>query len=257
MKRVLITRPRKDAAEFALALQDLGLEVFYMPTIDIHPVTDSTILDQAISNLNEYDWLVLTSTNAVDAVLDRKTALGISQFPENLKIAAIGPKTSARLLEVGIRPNFIPKEYIAEAILPGLGNLHDRWVLLPMADIAHDTLPNAIQKENGIAHVVTAYQTLPAKPDQEGLSALAYGVDLITFTSGSTARNFVELVKRAGLNPFHLKGDPEIACIGPKTSQTAQDLGFTVDIVARTYTVNGLVQEIAAYLIKNNSHETI
>ena len=158
-------------------------------------------------------------------------------------------------------PNGVPADSVlqkvAEAILPGLGNLNDPRVLLPMADIAHDTLPNAIQKENGNAHVITAYHTLPAEPDPEGLSALADGVDLITFTSGSTARNFVELVKRAGLNPFHLKGDPEIACIGPKTSQTAQELGFTVDIVARTYTVDGLVQEIASYLIKNNSHETI
>ena len=110
---------------------------------------------------------------------------------------------------------------------------------------------------NGIAHVVTAYHTLPAKPDPESLSALANGVDLITFTSGSTARNFVELLEREGLDPFHLSGNPKFACIGPKTAQAAQDLGFSVDIVARTYTVDGLAQAIASYLINNNSNETI
>lgn len=257
MKRVLITRPRKDAADFAFVLQELGLETIHLPTIDIHPVADSTLLDQAISNLDQYDWLVFTSVNAVDAVLERKVALGIEQFPVNLQIAAIGPKTSARLLKSKIKPNFVPKEYIAEAILPGLGNLNNRWVLLPMADIAHDTLPNAIREENGIAHVVTAYHTLPAKPDPKGFSALAEGVDLITFTSGSTALNFIELLERAGLDPFHLPGEPKIACIGPKTSQVVQDLGFSVDIEAKRYTIDGLAQAISSYLVKNNSHETI
>jgi uroporphyrinogen-III synthase len=256
MMRVLITRPRKDTSKFALALNNIGAEAFFLPTIDIHPVADSALLDQAISRLRNYDWLILTSANAADAVLDRKNALGIDRFPENLQIAAIGPKTAARLLEDGVAPNFIPDEYIAEAITPGLGELNNRWVLLPMADIAHDTLPDAIHKANGIAHVVTVYHTLPAEPDPAGLAAIHDGVDVVTFTSGSTARNFVQLLERAGLDPFHLPGDPIIACIGPKTAQTAQELGFTVDIVASTYTVDGLVQAIASYFRKTHPHES-
>jgi uroporphyrinogen-III synthase len=89
-------------------------------------------------------------------ILDRKAALGIENFPENLQIAAIGPKTAARLLEGGVSPHFTPEEHIAEAILPGLGDLNDRRVLLPLADIARDTLSQAIQRANGITHVVTA-----------------------------------------------------------------------------------------------------
>ncbi len=257
MMRVLITRPRKDASEFALALGDIGAKAFFLPTIDIHPVADTTLLDRAISHLRDYDWLVLTSANAADAVLDRKTALGIDRFPENLQIAAIGPKTAARLLDGDVTPNFIPDEYIAEAILPGLGELNDLWVLLPMADNAHDTLPHAIQKANGNAHVVTAYHTLPAEPDPVGLAAICEGVDVITFTSGSTARNFVKLLEHAGLDPFHFSGEPKIACIGPKSAQTAQELGFSVDIVASTYTVDGLVQAIASHFRKTHHHEAI
>ena len=200
--RVLITRPRKYSTEFAIALGDIGAEAFFLPTIEIHPVADTTLLDRAIFNLHDYDWLVFTSTNAAKVILERKTALGIRQFPENLQIAAVGPKTAARLLDGGVKPNFIPDEYIAEAILPGLGELNGRWVLLPMADIAQDTLPRAIQKANGIAHVVTAYNTLPAELDPKGLAAIRDGVDALTFTSGSTARNFVELLERAGLDPF-------------------------------------------------------
>lgn len=255
--RVLITRPRKDASDFAQALDDIGAEALFLPTIDIHPVADTTLLDQAVSHLGDYDWLVFTSANAVDAFLDRKAVLRIDRFPENLQIAAIGPKTASRLFEGGVTPNFIPGEHIAEAILPGLGELKGRRVLLPMADIAHDTLPNAIQKANGMAHVVTAYCTLPAEPDPSGLAAICEGVDVITFTSGSIARNFVELLQRADLDPFHLPNNPKIACIGPTTAQAAQELGFAVNIVASTYTVVGLVQAIESDFRKAPPHETI
>jgi uroporphyrinogen-III synthase len=255
--RVLITRPRKEAAELARTLEEMGAEAIFFPTIAISPMDDTSALDRAINRLEAYAWLIFTSANAVDVILDRKAALGIGHFPETLKIAAIGPKTAARLLAGGVSPHFIPAEHLAEAILPGLGDLNERWVLLPMADIAHDTLPQAICEANGVAHIVTAYQTLPAEPDPEGLSAIREGVDMITFTSGSTAQNFVALVQQAGLNPFHLPGNPSIACIGPKTAQAARELGFTVDILANTYTAEGLALAISAYLQKTNPDDTI
>ena len=245
--RVLITRPQKDALDFAQALQSIGAEPIYLPTIDITPVADTGCLDQAISRLQCYDWLVLTSSNAVDVFLGRKTALRIDDIPEKLRVAAIGPKTAARLREKGLTANFVPPEYNAEAILPGLGDLRGKWVLLPMADIAHDTLPQAIREADGIAHVITAYHTVPAEPDPKGLAALRDGLDFITFTSGSTARNFIVLLQRNGLDPFNLPGNPKVACIGPKTGRTAQELGFHVDVVAETYTVEGLVQAMTSH----------
>jgi uroporphyrinogen-III synthase len=255
--RVLVTRPRKEAAEFAQALDEIGAEAIFFPTIKICPVKDTSVLDRAISHLWEYDWLVLTSINAADIILDRKAALGIEHFPETLRVAAIGSKTAAHLLEGGITPHFTPEEYVAEAILPELGDLNGCWVLLPLADIAHDALPQAIQKANGIAHVVTAYHTLPAEPDPDGLAAIRAGVDIITFTSGSTARNFVSLIQQSGLDPFCLPNKPIIACIGPKTTQTAKELGFSVAIVASVFTAEGLVQAISNHLQKINPHDTI
>ncbi len=255
--RVLITRPRKEAVEFARALGEIGAEAIFFPTIAVCPVQDTSCIDQAIAHLHAYDWLVFTSANAADVVLDRKAALGIDSFPENLRIAAIGPKTAARLQKRGVSPHFVPEEPLAEAILPGLGDLEDRWVLLPLADIAHDTLPQAIQKANGIAHVVTAYHTLPTEPDPEGFTALREGVDVLTFTSGSTAQNFVAIIQRAGLDPLHLPGNPLIACIGPKTAQIARELGFSVDIVASTHTAEGLVLAISTHFQKIRPHDSI
>ena len=139
---------------------------------------------------------------------------------------------------------FVPDHYIAEAILPGLGELNERWFLLPMADIANDTLPSAIQAGGGIAHVITAYHTIPAEPNPEGLASLQVGVDVITFTSGSTVRNFVHLLAGTTLDPMNLPGSPKIVCIGPKTAVVARALGFIVTEVAEPHTTDGIVAAI-------------
>ena len=241
--RVLITRPRTQATDLAQKLRELGNKVVFFPTIEIKPVDDPYCLDRALTQLDCYDWLVLTSANAAEAVLERMSDLRIGP-PPALNVAAIGPKTAAKLKEGGISPNFVPDQYIAEAILPGLGELRNRWVLLPMADIAHDTLPNAIQNCDGIAHVVTAYHTVPVEADAGGLLALKEGVDCITFTSGSTARNFYELVQHAGLDPLNLPGNPKIVCIGPKTARVAHEFGFEVNLIADPHTTDGLAVAI-------------
>jgi uroporphyrinogen-III synthase len=250
MLTILITRPREQAAEFANALEKIGAQAFYLPTIEIRPVADTTSLDQALSGLDCYDWLILTSANAVGTTLGRMTSLGVGAPPPTLRVAAVGPKTAAKLKERGIPVEFVPDEYLAEAILPGLGDLEGRWVLLPTADIAPDTLPKAIRNAGGIAHVITIYQTVPTVPDPEGMAALRAGLDVITFTSGSTARNFYALVQQAGLDALNLPGSPKIACIGPKTAQAVQEIGFKVDIVANEYTVEGLVQALKSLRIE-------
>ncbi len=239
--RVLITRPRENASEFAEALVASGAEPIFFPTIQIAPVKDPAPLDHALQRLARFEWLVFTSANAVEAACERLAILGVTP-PSGMRIAAVGPKTVACLKAYGLAPHFVPEEFIAEAILPGLGDLRGKHVLLPLADIAHDTLPKAIEAVGGTAHVVTAYHTLPDEPNALGLAALHAGVDVITFTSGSTARNFAALVEHAGLDPFHLPGNPLIVCIGPKTAAAAREIGFQVDLVADEYTVDGLVR---------------
>ena len=244
--RVLITRPRQKAAEFAEALQSIGAESVILPCIEIEPVTDTTLLDRALSRLDCYDWLVFTSANAVEVVSKRLDALGVHPKPGNPRLAAVGPKTAASLQDRGLLPDFIPQdEFIAETLLPGLGDLSGRWVLLPTADIADDHLPCAIQAADGVAHVITAYRTLPAAPDSAGLAGLQAGVDVVTFTSGSTVRNFITITRNAGLNPHNLPGNPQIACIGPKTAHAAREAGLKVDVIPNEYTVDGLVAAIS------------
>ena len=242
--RILITRPRRQADSFAIALRAAGAKPIFFPVIEIGPIDDTAPLDRALTSLTCYEWLVLTSVNGVEAVWKRFAALGLPGIPIGVRVAAIGPKTAAALQVRGVNPDFVPDEYVAEAILPGLGCLDRRWVLLPRADIARPALAQAIQATGGIAHEITVYRTLPANLDPAGLAALSTGVDVVTFTSSSTVRNFIALASAAGLNPFHLAGNPVFACIGPITGATAVEQGLPVEIVAETYTTEGLLKAL-------------
>jgi uroporphyrinogen-III synthase len=188
--------------------------------------------------------VLFSSTNSVDAVWEQMNKLGIERVPENVRMAANGPKTAEALEAHGIIPSFVPDEYVSEAIPPGLDDLTGRWVLLPRADIARKALPKAIVAAGGIAHEIVVYRTLPAEADAEGLVALEAGVDVITFTSPSTVYNFVQILRKNGLDPFNLPSAPKIACIGPITGKAAKEEGFDVTIVAQNYTTEGLIEAI-------------
>jgi uroporphyrinogen-III synthase len=255
--KVLITRPRNQADSFADALTKADFEPIFFPVIEIRPFEENVALDRAIEKLSCYDWIVFTSVNGVDAFFNviasrRRSNLLVNEgiasvalLPRNdtsPKVAAIGPKTAQSLEARGVTPDFVPDEYVAEAILPGLGDLRGRWVLLPRAEIARKALPEAIVVAGGVAHEIAVYQTLPAEIDRDGLAALKSGVDAVTFTSPSTVSNFIEIIHRAGLNPLHLPGNPEIVCIGPITQKAAEDTGFVDAIVAEEYTSEGIVE---------------
>jgi uroporphyrinogen-III synthase len=244
---VLITRPHSQAEDSARNLRVAGAVPVLFPAIEIGRLEDTTDLDRALRALPAYDWLVLTSANGVEAVWERLNALGLSGIPQGVRAAAIGPKTAATLQQRGVTPQFVPGEYIAEAILPGLGELRGRRFLLLRADLARPALADAIRLGGGLAHEVAAYRTLPAQADPAGLEALRQGVDVVTFTSSSTVINFLALARQAGLDPLHLPGGPLIACIGPITAGTARQAGLRVDVVAETYTAEGLIQALVRY----------
>jgi uroporphyrinogen III methyltransferase/synthase len=248
MKRILITRPRAQAGAFAAGLKAAGFTPVFFPVIEIRPMEDTTALERALTELASYDWIVFTSVNGVDAVFDRPktdpTKLAASLRQAGIKSAAIGPKTAEALRRLGIEPDFIPAEYVAEAILPGLGDLHGRRVLLPRAEIARKALPEAIRRAGGSVDEIAVYRTLPAKPGRAGLAALRAGVDVVTLTSPSTVQNFVAIVRRAGLDPLKLPAHPLIACIGPITRRAAEDEGLPGLIAAKEYTTDGLIRAI-------------
>ena len=245
MKRILITRPWMQAEEFAERLRAAGFEPVFFPVIEIQPIEDNVALERALSKLDCYDWVVFTSVNAVEVVFDQHSSLVLGKG-SGVKFATIGPKTAEALQGHGISPDFVPDEYVAEAILPGLGDLRGRWVLLPRAEIARKALPEAICEAGGIAHEIAVYKTLPARPDPEGLAALKSGVDVVTLTSSSTVHNFIAIARAHGFNPVRLPGNPVFACIGPITEQTAREEGLVNLVTAREFTTEGLTKAISS-----------
>lgn len=252
ISKVLITRPRSQSTSFADKLRFAGFEPIFFPVIEIRAIVNNPPLDKALQRLNCYEWVVFTSVNAVDIVFDKMPLDKESvQKKETksvfsaVKVAAIGPKTAEALQAHGVMPDFVPDKYVAESILEGLGDLRGKWVLLPRAEIARKALPEAIVNAGGTAHEITVYKTLPVQPDPDGLAKLKSGVDWITFTSPSTVQNFVQVISQQNMNPFHLMGNPKVACIGPITERAAREEGFKVDLVAEKYTTEGLIKALS------------
>ncbi len=254
-KRILITRPRAQAADLCDKLTALGAVPIVFPTIEIAPLQDTSLLDQAIRDIAQYHWIIFTSVNGVKAFWER---LDLSGF-QNLtglpgKVAAIGPATAQALAAHGVTVTLIPDEYIAEAIVDKIGEVRDQRILLPRADIAREALAIELQQRGAIVDEIAAYRTLPAAPDSIGLAEFQRGVDVVTFTSSSTVRNLVALVGqdevprslREAILPHTL-----IACIGPITAGTARELGLRVDIVATEYTMTGLVSAVVEHFSAN------
>ena len=247
--RIVITRPRHQARGFGEVLQRSGAEVIYLPVIAIAPAEDLEALDRSLARLASYDWVIFTSVNGVQASLDRLQARqGKIGWPPSTQVAAIGPKTAAVLRSNGIWVDFVPAEYIAEAIPPGLGQLDGKRFLLLRADLARPDLADLIESAGGLVDEVTAYRTIPARPEPEALTALRAGVDILTFTSSSTVRNFIAILQQADMAYAQLSGPPRVACIGPITARTARELGLPVDLIAQEYTVEGLLAALQSGL---------
>lgn len=238
--KVLITRPCAQANDFADQLREAGFEPIFFPVIEIRPIENNTELDNAIKNIQKYDWIVFTSVNAVTySPLLLGEGLGV-------RVAAVGTKTADALRKRNVEPNFIPDEFLGEAIMSGLGDVKDKWILLPRSEIAREELPRAIVNAGGIAHEIIVYKTLPAEIDLHGLATLKLGVDFVTFTSPSTVENFVTIVRKKNLDPFNLPNTPTFACIGSVTEKAAREAGFENIIVAKEYTTEGLVSLLFA-----------
>jgi uroporphyrinogen III methyltransferase / synthase len=211
--------------------------------IEIVPVDDFSTFDHALQQLDQYDWLVFTSIHAVDAFFQRLAVLEIKSIPTQLRVAAVGARTANALSVHGIRADHVPQEYSAECVLFGLKeNIHNKRFLLPQSNLANKTLADGIRLAGGVVDEVIAYQNVTASLDVHGLEELRAGVDVVTFASPSAVRNFIQLLRENGLDPFHLAGAPLVACIGPVTRKAAEEAGFRNLAEAEEYTTDGLVK---------------
>jgi uroporphyrinogen III methyltransferase/synthase len=245
-RTILITRTRHQSSELGAALQELGAAVLEAPTIDIAPPADWEPIDYAIRSIDEYDWLILTSVNGVEGLRGRMEALELdARLMGRVKIAAIGDATAAALRAMGLRPDLVPTRFVAESLAADLVARHPmkgKRVLMLRADIARPLLREKLQEAGAEVHDLCVYETRPAQslPPEVWVALKQGRIDWVTFTSSSTARNFVRLLD----DQRDLLAGVRIASIGPITSQTVRELGFSPAVEAEVFNIAGLVEAL-------------
>jgi len=258
-KRILVTRPREQAAELVRRIEATGAEPIEAPMIRIAPPDDYGPLDDACARVGDFDWIVFSSANAVETFLDRLLA-----GPQDLralhgvKLCAVGPTTGERLAAYGLKVDLTPSEYRAEAMLRALlehrpggsDTVRGLRVLLPRADIGREVLADELRKHGADVTEVVAYRTIVTEPEREGepdiyRMLLEKHIDVVTFTSASAVRNFVRVL---GAEPAaDLLRTTVVASIGPVTAEAAMQSNIHTTVMPSQYTIPALVDAIVAH----------
>ena len=262
-KRILITRPREQAAEFVSMLQALGADPIEAPMIRIVPPTDFTPLDEACARLDESDWVVFTSGNAVEAFMGRLLASTADVRALNdVKLCAIGAGTAERFAKYGIKVDLIPHESRAESVVQALlerGDVKGVRFLLPRADIGREVIGEELRKRGGLVTEVIAYRTVAIDLERDGepdvyRMLLERRIDVVTFTSASAVRSFVRVL---GAEPAaDLLRTTAVASIGPVTAEAASFANIQTTIMPSSYTIPALVDAIVGYFDKHKTGDT-
>ncbi len=249
-KRVVVTRPREQAASLCEALAGRGAQPVELPAIQIRDPESWKPLDDAVRHLDQFDFLLATSANGVSKFFTRLYAAGgDARELKGIEIGAIGPATAEAFAAHGVNVDFTPREYRAEGLLESLEgrNVKGKSFLIPRARVARDLVPQALTERGARVEVVEAYYAaLPDYRPEEIEAMLTPTPNVLTFTSSSTAVNFFKGLRLSEAMRASL-AKASIASIGPVTSATLRELGMRVDIEARESTTAGLVQALEDY----------
>ncbi|MBM0743912.1 uroporphyrinogen-III C-methyltransferase [Phormidium sp. CLA17] len=251
-KTVLVTRAVSQSSQFTQLLEAQGATVIEMPTLEIGAPSSWRDLDNAIAQLDEFDWLILTSTNGVDAFFKRlKTQTGDDSLSCNIKIAVVGEKTAQRLQQLGIPADFIPPKFVADSLAANFPEpLSGLRILFPRVESGgREMLVKEFASQGAKVREVAAYESrCPAAISPQALQALrSRSVDVITFASSKTVQHFCQLLQQADAVWQTYLENICIASIGPQTSESCQSLLGRVDVEAIEFTLDGLTTAIVQW----------
>ncbi len=257
-RQIVITRSKDQSAGFTKRLEMLGADVVEIPTIKTIAMEDCAPLDEAIVKMAEnsrgtayYDWIIFTSANGVDYFFDRLHELKKDfRALSGSLLAAVGPATAQRLRDMGLMVDFIPKDYVAEGLIAHFlkTDMHGKRVLLPTAKVTRDVLHGELTTMGAEVDVTVCYETVPDVSRLDLLKKVLADsrLDIVTFTSSSTVKNFVGMLKDTDLDAA--LANVKVVCIGPITVKTAEELGLRVDAVAEKSTIPSLVEAVQKVL---------
>jgi uroporphyrinogen-III synthase/uroporphyrinogen III methyltransferase/synthase len=248
-RRVMVTRAAHQAGKLSEGLRALGAEPVEVAVLEIRPPESFAALDTALRQLDSYDWLMLTSANAVRELAKRAAALGILLTQQvGMKVAAIGSATADAARLAGLQVDFMPEAYVAEKLVEGLlARAEGQRILLARAAFARDVIPDALRAAGTEVDVVEAYRNvLPETAPEQLRHALGKGIDAATFASSSSATHLAEAARLAGV-AWPLAAVPAVS-IGPITSQTLRDLGWPPAAEANPSDIPGLIAALVRVL---------
>jgi len=258
-KRILVTRPKAQAGDLVRRIEAVGGEAIEAPMIRVVPPEDYGALDAACERARDYDWIVFSSVNAVDAFVERLLAGPRDlRVLKGVRLCVVGPSTGERLARYGLKVDVTPEEYRADAVVPAmaaLGELAGQRILLPHGDIGREVVADELRRQGADVVEVVAYRTIIAETEREGepdiyRMLLERRIDVVTFTSASAVRNFVRVL---GDEPAaDLLRATVVASIGPVTAEAAAQFNIQSTIVPASYTVPALVDAIVDYFQKYN-----
>lgn len=243
----LVTRAASQASQFCQQLTDLGAWVLEMPTLEIVPPSSWEPLDRALGEIHQFDWLILTSANAVDSVAQRCQEHHITpEKMQSLKIGVVGQKTADRLADLAWPVTFMPDEYVADALVQQFPDpLAGCRLLFPRVETGgRDVLVKAFQTAGAIVEEVPAYESAcPRHVPTPVLTAIqTQQIQWVTFASSKTVVHFCQLLHTSlGQHWLTYLDSVKIASIGPQTSKTCQSQLGRVDVEANPYTLDGLI----------------
>jgi uroporphyrinogen-III synthase len=265
--RVLVGRARHQASAMSAGLEALGARVIEIPFIEIRQPRSYAAFDRALKQIAEYDWLVLTSANGVEALAARLLRLRIpAESLRPLAIAAIGPATRQEIEKLGLKVAVMPPRYVAESVVESMrGRVEGKRVLLARAKVARDLIARELRKMGARVDVVEAYETVVPQSSRKRLRGVMQDAkkrpQVVTFTSSSSVRSFVELLRGPAYPLAHpaetapagdsvprstLLDGIQMASIGPVTSATLREMGLAISIEAEEYTIPGLIRAIVS-----------
>jgi len=253
-RSIVTTRDAAGNADFAAKIVQRGGNPLEYETIRIKPLTDSNDFLRTLAKIGQYDWVIFTSGNGVTALFDALQSLG-KACPErsrgdarifgSAKIAAIGGRTADRLSEFGIKADFVPGVFTSRELgkqLVGFANLRNKKILLLRSELASNELVEILAGAGADVDNVAVYTAVAAKSESAWLAeGIGEGtIDWLTFASPSSVDGFFEQIGTETVN----SGKVKVASIGPVTSERLKELGVTVDMTAKEYTLEGLLDAI-------------
>lgn len=242
-KQVVITRTLHQTGELADLLIAHGAIPVLYPCIAIVPPTDTNLLDNALHQLADYDWLILTSSNTVMALAERLHSLKIVPDWRHISVAAVGDKTAALARDcLGVEVDFVPEKFTAEALATQIPIYSGTSILLPQSSIARTLVSDVLQAAGANITVVTAYETVIGQGGADVPALLQSKlIDALTFTSPSTVENFV-----LRIHPLPIPDLP-VVCIGTVTAEAARKAGFGHVVTSDYHTIEAMIDSLRRY----------